>query len=717
MKKLYSLLLTLVALTAMAQNSSNQLFSKVKHWSGEGSKKAALVIAWHDGLQNDTLLWGYRFEAPTTSAQMLEDVVKSDPRLYAAVSKGQYGLYVEGLGYDRNNNASLIQYSHEALTTSLVANGWWMRPTSGSVTATDRSDHFYGGYDATTGRYFAHLVSDGSSDFKSSQGASTHQLTDGCIDVWSYQSWGKPFVLSTSAAAPSVPYYKQGVFVINEDQFGQHSGSLNYLDTESKAWTYRAFQKANPGQTLGTTTQYATIYGGRFYFLSKQNFGQAGGRFVVANAANLSQIINELNLPDNSDGRAIEFDLIKTGLAFVSTSKGVFPYDMEEHKFLPKIEGIDGDCGRIVNAGGHLFVETVKKQVIVVDPSSLKVIQRIDQACMPTLSRDQRLWVLRGQQLVAYDPLTLEEGQSIGLGDKAPNFSAGAWNAGLLFAGNRDNSLYWGYGKGWSGAQEVYRLKLDETAPQPQLIYSLVGKETPHIYGAAMRLRPADDHIFLQAFKTWGDKTYHLYELDKDGKELATYPLEEQHYWFPALMVFPDVENPTLTFESALPNSLKVGQTQEIGFSTADADSYASGIQVHAGAMKMGQMGVEMTDEEVLEAKIVGQKLLLRGVSEGERQLLIALTSNGLFSSTAYLVRVVAEGAGISAPSVQASLSLANGRLIAQDLVGETLTLHDASGRLLLHHRITQTLETIHLPSHKGLLIARAGKLSIKCQP
>lgn len=716
MKQFYTLFLSLVALVATAQSSPSVPFPKVQHWTGTGSKKAALVIAWHDGMNADTLVWGYRFEAPTTSAQMLEAVVKADPRLYAAVSMGEYGLYVEGLGYDRNNDAYINLSTTDLLTYAHLADGWWMRNKSGSAKTEDESDHFHGGYDAETGKFFAHLVSDEGAAFQSSMGASARQLKDGSIDVWSYQAWDAAFALSSYTAVPAAPHYNRGLFIVNEDQFGKHPGTVNHFNTDTQTWTYRAYQQANAGHTLGMTAQYATIYGGRFYFISKQNFKETGGRLVVANAGNLAQIIDEKAFPNGSDGRAIAFTAHDDELAFISTSKGIVLYNVVTKEFIRHIEGVDEECGRIVPVGDYLFIETANKQVIVVDAKHQKIKKRIDNACLPTLSRDGRLWVLRDSKLVGINVNTLEEGQTIDLGEKAPSFSAGAWNAGLLFAGNQKNTLYWGYGTGWTGADEVYRLNLDEAQPKAQLIYSLKGKETPNIYGAAMRLRPEDDHIFLQAFKSWGDMNYNLYELNADGQEVGVYPLKEQHYWFPALPVFPDVQAPVLTLHEALPKVLGIGESKEIAFTATDADSYAVGIMTNATVFEASEDFGAVEDKEVLEAKIEGDKLVLRGMNPGERQLVLHVQSNGLYTMSAHLIKVSNDPAGVHAAQITAQLSLTAGYITATDLMGETLAVYDLTGRLLARHNITSQKQQFALPQSTNTLVVRAGKLSLKVQ-
>lgn len=724
MRKLYSLLLALVALTATAQTAASVTFPKVKHWTGTGSKQAALVIAWHDGEEADTLVWGYRFDGMATSAQMLEAVVKSDPRLYAAVSVGQYGLYVEGLGYDRDNDGELMLLNLDASAGSSQLEGWWQRAKAGVAVNIDSDDHFFGGYNPEAKMAFTHLISDNGQPFKASLGASTRQLADGSIDVWSYQAWDKPFALTTYTAVPAAPFYKKGLFVVNEDWFGHSSGTVNHFDTDTKTWSYRIYRQANPEHTLGNTTQFGTIYGGRFYLLSKQNFKNTGGRLVVANALNMAEIEDEETLPGESDGRALAFASGDNGMAFVTTSKGIALYDVEKGEFVGQVDGVKEECGRILPAGYYLFVEAVQSQrVLVVDPELRRVVEAIPDASLPTLAKDGTLWVLRGKSLVSYDIQTFDQLREVNLGSIAPSSSKGAWNAGLLMAGVQSNNLYWGYGKGFAGASQIYRLNLDDEDAQPELLYDLTGKSFPNIYGAAMGIRPTDDHIFFQAFKGFGDKSYALYELDSKGKEVSVNTLTEPYFWFPSTIVFPDLQAPTFTLSEAVPSVIGVGESKLLTFVLDDADSPKGSLLLRATAQEVGKwMESEkekdpLEEDPVLSVIVEDNSIFLEGRSEGTRQLLIAVGNNGLFSMNAYLVKVSNDPTGIAQQQLLASLKVQAGRITATDLVGETLTIHDLTGRQLAAYSITSQQQQFALPKHHGTLVLRAGALSLKVQP
>lgn len=63
-------------------------FRDIKYWIGTGTKKAALVIDWHDGNQPKALVWGYRFDGKKSAGEMLEEIANQDPRLLIAIGEG-----------------------------------------------------------------------------------------------------------------------------------------------------------------------------------------------------------------------------------------------------------------------------------------------------------------------------------------------------------------------------------------------------------------------------------------------------------------------------------------------------------------------------------------------------------------------------------------------------------------------------------------------------
>ena len=74
--------------------------------------------------------------------------------------------------------------------------------------------------------------------------------------------------------------YETGVFVLNEDRFGNNNSTINFLNTQTSEFDYLIVQNNNDNGnlSLGCTAQYGAIYGDNIYIISKQEIGRASCR-------------------------------------------------------------------------------------------------------------------------------------------------------------------------------------------------------------------------------------------------------------------------------------------------------------------------------------------------------------------------------------------------------------------------------------------------------
>ena len=69
-------------------------FDDIQFWVGSGSKRAALVIEWHDGNRPDAMVWGYRWDGEATGHDMIVAIAKADQKLrFINPIYGLDGLY------------------------------------------------------------------------------------------------------------------------------------------------------------------------------------------------------------------------------------------------------------------------------------------------------------------------------------------------------------------------------------------------------------------------------------------------------------------------------------------------------------------------------------------------------------------------------------------------------------------------------------------------
>jgi hypothetical protein len=94
----------------VVSKSSAVSFNDVQFWTGTGTNRAALVVAWSAPesygistvaapIADKSLVWGYRFDGTATATEMLRAILDADPRLYV-VADMTWGTYVEGIGFN-----------------------------------------------------------------------------------------------------------------------------------------------------------------------------------------------------------------------------------------------------------------------------------------------------------------------------------------------------------------------------------------------------------------------------------------------------------------------------------------------------------------------------------------------------------------------------------------------------------------------------------------
>lgn len=188
--------------------------------------------------------------------------------------------------------------------------------------------------------------------------------------------------LSVSAMAQETRY-TNGYFVINEGQYGNEPGLLNFYSNETGEFSTKVYQEAT-GNTLGMTAQFATLADGKLFICSKQNYGE-GGRLVVADAQTLQMLANYKEIDGSADTRSVGV-VTSAGKFFVGTNIGVYAYDLTTFEPLGVVTGttVEGSTyspgsGDMVTLNGKLYVST-PDGVMVIDPESNSLITTVEIA-------------------------------------------------------------------------------------------------------------------------------------------------------------------------------------------------------------------------------------------------------------------------------------------------------------------------------------------------
>lgn len=403
-------------------------------------------------------------------------------------------------------------------------------------------------------------------------------------------------LLLASAVSASATDYTKGLFIVNEDWYGHRNSTLNHLDpdrTDGSYWHYRAFQEENPGMELGCTTQFATIFGTKFIFISKQakdpGSTVTGGRITVADANSLLCYGQLENIdPDGGlcDGRS--FVGIDSHKGYVSTSDGVWILDIDNIKIQGKIQGTEsgtkslyrGQTGAMISCAGRIFVAHQSKGILVIDPEddtiettlsigrilmdanvwqpSADDLEEIEagyatlEDCAPgvgciTLDRQGTLWASLSKNtngtgatypwLLKIDPKTLSASPvEIPSDITAPSTSWYAWTPDIFISAPKEDCLYWRGGARWFSTDIIYKYNYTEGTFSEFIDLSKEGLNW-HIYGCSFRADPDTGNIFCTLYHDNQSQTYITRQYSPDGKILADYPMIE-NYWFPSLPIF-----------------------------------------------------------------------------------------------------------------------------------------------------------------------------------
>ncbi len=391
--------------------------------------------------------------------------------------------------------------------------------------------------------------------------------------------------------------YETGVFVLNEDRFGNNNSTINFLNTQTSEFDYLIVQNNNDNGnlSLGCTAQYGAIYGDNIYIISKQDQDKAegkltGGRIVVADASTMKikktiPVIYELNGKSAADGRS--FVGVREDKGYLGTSNGIFIMDLNSYEIKGRIEGSENplvtgkedksdglgplyrnQIGMMIRSHDYVFAIQQDKGVLVINPEKDK-IETIIEGCFSTMtqSKDGCIWVGRnsnmsyqnfpygvfgstgemwqGDQLLKIDPKTLETKiiempQEYGI-----NQSWYAWSAGSLCASFNQNRLYFTYNSNkWSWFTTSTMFMYDIDTETFTTIYDS-SKESRYFLGCAIRINPYDDKIYASLFIDNVNQSYFFYQLDNEGNKLKQYePIKR--YWFPSLFIFPDIHSPEI---------------------------------------------------------------------------------------------------------------------------------------------------------------------------
>lgn len=690
----------------------------IVYWVGTGSNKAAFVVQWNDAKNPDALVWGFKWDGNATGEDMLKAIAKADKRFFSLLYQGtQYGTAIGGLGFDLDGNDTNALFKSGNTTYPLY-------PVDGIVNTTaydfddykakDTDDHWQSGW---YNGYWSYWVKDPTdSDFGySGLGASSRQLTDGSWDIWNYapEMTTQPIssTLTPVSAYSSQADFTKGFFMVNEEWFGHTNGSVNFIGDNQQIY-YRVYSDANNNQAFGATTQYGTIYGDKFYFISKQAADGGdmqytpGGRLVVANALTMEKIAGFNNI-GGGDGRS--FVGVNEHTGYIGASNGIYIFDIDQlsvGSMIPETGGgsqYAGQIGNMIRTSQYVFAVKQSKGILIIDPKTHTLKQTIAGSFHSIVqSKDGSVWAIQSQKLVNIDPVTFATKEYVIPTTKYLG-SWGAWNAGSLTYSNQQNVLYWMNSiNDFNSGTKVVKFDVASKTFNENFI-TIPGqtgtyKQIP--YGAALRLDPVSDKLILNTTESGYAAHYQknwVHTYDNNGTLTNTKILND-YYWFPAVTVFPDNNPPVVS--STLPLEVTLNETKTIDLKSlvSDLDNLSSAI---VKSVKSN------SNETAVSAEVnANDELVLTPKDAGTAYVVLSFNSNGKVVEKT--LTVISSSLAVTSDYKKPELSIYPNpakdvvTIRTQDKIS-AIILYDLSGKQVDAPRHDNQIHVTHLP--KGTYI------------
>lgn len=630
--------------------SSNQLnttvtstinFSDIQYWVGSGTNEAAFVVQWNDSKNPDALVWGFRWNGNATGEDMLKAIAQADQRFFTLLYPGtQFGTAVGGMGFDLNGQNTNALYKNGNTTYPLYPVGGIVNTTAydfDNYTAADAADHWGAGW---YNGYWSYWVKDPTdADFGySGVGATSRVLQNGSYDVWNFNAGMASFPISPTLTPVSAymasTNFTNGYFMVNEEWFGHTNGSVNFIGNNGQI-NYRVYSNANNNHAFGATTQYGTIYGDKFYFISKQaaDGGDTqytpGGRLVVANAQTMQKIAG-FNDIGGGDGRS--FVGANENKGYIGASNGVFVFNIATLQVGSAVAGTGGggqyagQIGNMIRSSKYVFAVKQSAGILVIDPATDTLVSTIAGAFHSIVqAKDGSIWAIQDQKLVNIHPTTFAT-TPYNIPTTKYLGSWGAWNAGSFSASSKQNALYWINSiSSWASGTQI--VKFDVTTKTFNETFAAIPGQTGTYkqipYGAGLRVNPTTDELILNTTESGYGAHYQknwIHTYNTSGTLTDTKILND-YYWFPALAVFPDNTLPTVN--STFPSQVNVNTASTIDLKTvvSDEDNLSSAI-VKAIKSNSNPAAVSAVIND-------NDELVLTPVASGISNIVISFNSNG----------------------------------------------------------------------------------------
>lgn len=373
-------------------------------------------------------------------------------------------------------------------------------------------------------------------------------------------------LLSLSTHAFAATEYTNGMFILNEDWFGHDPSSLNFYSYTDGTMHYNVYAQANDGtklsESVGPTTQTATIFDGKIYFCQK---GAPQGSVVVADAKTL-KFIKRINIPTNNYAHFF-CGVEGTHKAYVSTSGGIYTFNTLTDDFGPVVADTETEAytDMVIKNGYLLAVNTgtgIAKVRIADDTYQLEMLDIPHPTSVFFVGNDayassnSATWGVPGpdavEKIYKFDvaPMTVTETYTV---DYAPQNTSFAYKHVTILTDTVNGDVTYAPAE---GADFVSRFNVNTQTFTPKVITF----EAPQkMYGNVVGRNSINGDIYAATFQDYGSQNYWFNVYSAEGTLKSSVKLNE-HYWFPAMMfeALPSSENSSVADNLATSKLVRV---------------------------------------------------------------------------------------------------------------------------------------------------------------
>lgn len=505
--------------------------------------------------------------------------------------------------------------------------------------------------------------------------------------------------------------YTKGVLWLNEEWFGHNNGSINFIDDNYNV-TYKAYERENPWQSFGATSQFATVYGGKLIVMSKlaKDGGdprEAGGRVVIADAKTLKTIARFTDI--GGDGRAcvgVSPEKIylghNAGIRVLRIDGDNYTLDAEDIEGIKGKNAYSGQVGDMVKAGKYVFAIQQSTGIHVIDTETDKLVKTIAETAVAGVvqSADGNVWVAAGKKLYCYDSETLELIDTKEI-QQSITCGWGAWKSTNFKAAKKENVLFW-------GGASIYRWEIGKELPTDP-VFALGTRKGMNGSNQAQYGTIGYDDVTGQLIlaTTHGASSNYRYNwyyfIDAKTGEINNSQALVPCYWFPAMPVTVDRHAPCIVLDDITLENVSAAYTVEMEKIASDADDNDMNIN----------LSVISAPDAIADASVDGRTLTIMPKAEGTGVLTLAAESRGVVTTKTINV-TVNKYSGIDGIAAAGSVTVDGRHITVKGCVDEEFRLYDMSGRLAAAFVVDSDSYSIEVAVSAGVYVLRGAGRNVK---